>query len=328
MKALPRKAVSLIVKAAVTVSLLWWLSRKLDFGLLWGNLLALSPADILLGIALIFCGTILSIVRWSVIMRQIGISIAGAAILRYGLIGYFFNQALPSSIGGDGIRLWLLYRDGIAASLAIRSIFLDRLSGLVFLFLLSLYGMPRLLQQLFGISPLFLAGALICCVLAGIAVLALITRQQSRLDHYRAGRVLVQIVGDLKLLATRNWTLLYVGILSLAAQLLSCGVVWLLVHRFNANVSLVDVLTVTPVIFILLILPITIAGWGLREGLFVAGLALVGVSEDVALISSVVFGVINLLASLVGGVLWIADASAIKQTPGSDGREMIGDRPA
>jgi uncharacterized membrane protein YbhN (UPF0104 family) len=307
-----RKPILVIGKAGITVLLLWWLSRKLDFGIILGKLLTVSPAGVLLSIALTFCGAMLSIIRWNILTKQIGISIGGSTIIRYGLIGFFFNQALPSSLGGDGIRIWLLYQDRISASLAVRSILLDRLAGLLFLLVLSFYGLPRLLQQVFGLDPILLSGGLACGALLGIAVCAAVAKGAQRLNRYRAGRLLVEIVGDLKLLTRMNWVLVHVATLSVAAQLLACCVAWILIRQFDDSVSLVDVLIVMPVIFVLLVVPISIGGWGLREGLFVAGLGLIGVGQDVALISSIMFGLVNLVASLVGGVLWITDTITAK----------------
>jgi hypothetical protein len=65
---------------------------------------------------------------------------------------------------------------------------------------------------------------------------------------------------------------------------------WILVRQFDPSVSFVDVLTVTPVIFILFIIPISIAGWGCAKDCFVAGLGLIGVSHDAALIRQYCWG--------------------------------------
>ena len=62
---------------------------------------------------------------------------------------------------------------------------------------------------------------------------------------------------------------------------------------------------VAPVVLLLLVLPISIAGWGLREGLFVIGFGLFNVPEDIALAASIVFGLITLAEGLIGGVFWI-----------------------
>ena len=149
----------------------------------------------------------------------------------------------------------------------------------------------------------------------GAAALKITADQKDRLHRYRIGRLLVQIVGDLKLLTRDYPRLAEVSLISFIAQLVVFCVVWILVREFDPSVSLVDILTVTPVIFILLIIPISIAGWGLREGLFVAGLGLIGVSHDAALISSILFGLASLAASVIGGLIWVFDNLKAKRVP-------------
>jgi glycosyltransferase 2 family protein len=317
-----QRPLALVAKVGVAIALLWWLSRKLDFDLVARKLLMLSPTVILLSVALTFCSNVLAIVRWKFLTNQVGIRIGSLKILRYGLIGSFFNQALPSSFGGDGIRFWLLYRDRIPASLAVRSIFLDRFVGFIVLLALSMYGLPKLLWQLLGIDARLTWLGFVCGILLCVAGFVFVAYQTNRLNRYRVGRLLLQIVADLKYLPMNIWNLVPVALVSVSAQFLMFCVVWILVRQFDQGASFVDVLTVTPVIFILLIIPISIAGWGLREGLFVAGLGLIGVSQDVALISSILFGVINLAASLVGGAIWIFDdlrAKKVSQLTGDDG---------
>ena len=77
---------------------------------------------------------------------------------------------------------------------------------------------------------------------------------------------------------------------------------------------------VTPVVVLLLVLPISIAGWGLREGLFVIGFGLFNVPEDTALAASIVFGLITLAEGLIGGIFWIFQPSLSRRpAPHSQG---------
>ena len=73
MKARWGKPVTLITKLVITVALLWWLSRKLDLGIVLQKLLLISPAALLLSLVLLFCGNLLAIVRWNIFVKMIGI---------------------------------------------------------------------------------------------------------------------------------------------------------------------------------------------------------------------------------------------------------------
>ena len=97
-------------------------------------------------------------------------------------------------------------------------------------------------------------------------------------------------------------------------------VVWLILRDLGAEVSVVGVMIVAPVVMLLLVLPISIAGWGLREGLFVIGFGLFNVPEDIALAASIVFGLITLAEGLIGGIFWIFQPSLSRRpAPHSQG---------
>jgi glycosyltransferase 2 family protein len=135
-----------------------------------------------------------------------------------------------------------------------------------------------------------------------------------RIAIFRIGRIVVQIIADVRFLVRRPSNFTEIILLSICAQLFGLVLIWLILRDLGANVSFVDVVVVAPVVLILLVLPISVAGWGLREGLFVLGFGLLNVPEDVALAASIVYGLINLVASLIGGVFWIAEPTRSRQS--------------
>ncbi len=142
-------------------------------------------------------------------------------------------------------------------------------------------------------------------IIALCVVFYVLARGHTRLAKFRVGRFVAQIVADMLFLARRPSDSAKIILLSIGAQISAFVVVWLILRDLGAEVSFVGVLMVTPVVVLLLVLPISIAGWGLREGLFVIGFGLFNVPEDIALATSIVFGLITLAEGLIGGVFWI-----------------------
>jgi len=70
-------------------------------------------------------------------------------------------------------------------------------------------------------------------------------------------------------------------------------------------VSILDCMVLMPPVMLVTTLPISIAGWGVREGAMVAAFAMVGVQADDALALSFLFGVTSIIFALPGGVLWL-----------------------
>ncbi len=303
-KILPR-ILSSISKAAVTLLLFWLLFRKINYAATLQHVRDLTPSVALMGVVILYVALAFATVRWKIVLRSIGRHFSIWGLFRLNLIGLFFNQVLPSVIGGDGMRVWLLCRRDCSFAAAFNSVLIDRLAGFVVLSAMSLYGLPTLIERLFAVPRLETIIALIVAGLMLWFMLYLLWQAQARIAKFRVGRFLAQIVDDVLFLAGRPVDSANILSLSIGNQAMNFVLIWFILWNLGANVSFVGVMIVTPVVLLLLVLPISIAGWGLREGLFVVGFGLLNVPKDVALAASIVFGFMNLVAGLIGGVCWI-----------------------
>ena len=115
-----RRLLSFLIKAVVSVILLYLSLRRVDLSSVGQRLSALDLRWI--GFVLIaMCVQIpLSALRWREIVLTCGAKLSTALALQYSFIGIFFSQVLPSTVGGDAVRIWLLGRAGqlIVASLS------------------------------------------------------------------------------------------------------------------------------------------------------------------------------------------------------------------
>jgi glycosyltransferase 2 family protein len=131
-----RRLAGILLKIAVTCALFAWLSRSIDGSALWRSLSALSPGAIALALALIVAQSLLLGWRWHRIIRWLDGRLAPALAIRWTFVGLFFNQALPSSVGGDAVRIWLLHRYGARQGLPFASVAIERLTGVTLLALM------------------------------------------------------------------------------------------------------------------------------------------------------------------------------------------------
>src|SRR5205085_3600075 len=105
---------------------------------------------------------------------ECGAPLATRQAMRFNVIGTFFNQTLPSSIGGDAVRLWLVARGGAGWRAATYSIFVDRAIGLIALAVLILVTLPwsyRLISDPAGRSALLLVDSMALAVGLGFLML-------------------------------------------------------------------------------------------------------------------------------------------------------------
>src|SRR5258708_7217983 len=129
-------------KILVSAALLYFALRKANFSDLASRINIASLGWIGLAIAVTFLQIFVGVLRWREVGAECGAPLATMQAMRFNVIGTFFNQTLPSSIGGDAVRLWLVARAGAGWRAATYSIFVDRAIGLVALAIIIVASLP------------------------------------------------------------------------------------------------------------------------------------------------------------------------------------------
>src|SRR3984885_12882109 len=129
-------------KILVSAALLYFSLRKVNLTDLASRLDFASLGWIALAIAVTFLQIFVGALRWREISAECGAPLATRQAMRFNMIGSFFNQTLPSSIGGDAVRLWLVARGGAGWRAATYSIFVDRAIGLIALAIIIVASLP------------------------------------------------------------------------------------------------------------------------------------------------------------------------------------------
>src|SRR6202165_4212889 len=130
------------IKILVSAALLYFALRKANFSDLASRINIASLGWIGLAIAVTFLQIFIGALRWREISAECGEPLPTKQAMRFNLIGTFFNQTLPSSIGGDAVRLWLVARGGAGWRAATYSIFVDRAIGLIALAIIIVASLP------------------------------------------------------------------------------------------------------------------------------------------------------------------------------------------
>src|SRR5271156_5910100 len=154
-----RRILSSAIKILVSAALLYLALRKVNFADLAARLDLTSAAWLALAVAITFLQIFIGVLRWRIVSVECGAPLPLRQAMRYNVIGTFFNQTLPSSIGGDAVRLWLVARRGAGWRAATYSIFVDRAIGLIALAIIIVASLPwsyRLIMDPHGRSALLL----------------------------------------------------------------------------------------------------------------------------------------------------------------------------
>ena len=130
------------IKILISAALLYLALRKINLYDLVSRIHAESLGWLALAIAVTFLQIFLGVLRWREISGECGAPLETRQAMRFNVIGTFFNQTLPSSIGGDAVRLWLVARAGAGWRAATYSIFVDRAIGLIALAIVIVASLP------------------------------------------------------------------------------------------------------------------------------------------------------------------------------------------
>jgi len=283
-----------------------YIARGLDLSRLRTHLFSADPAMFLLALALIFFQTFVLNGRWELIMRALGVSLDWLAGWRILMISLWFNQVLPSSVGGDAVRMWMLRQRGVQWPEAVKGVAADRFTALIGLIVLMVVGLPFLISRVANQAAILAIGGLTLAGVAGTVVLLTLDRLPKRLIALPAVASFVRFGTLVRflLLQSERCGLLFGS--ALLIHLVTAAACYLLARGVGAQLSIVDAGILIPPVILLTAVPISISGWGVREGAMVACLGLAGIPSEVALSVSLLLGAISVIIGLVGGVIWLA----------------------
>jgi glycosyltransferase 2 family protein len=301
------KAAFIAAKFAVTAGCFWYLSRQIDLAQVFTTIPRLNFRWAGLALAIALVQIPLVALRWHEIVSALLLAherITRAAIIAVTMIGVFFTQVLPSLMG-DGIRTWLLVRLGCDWRNAVKSVVLDRAVGagamiaLTFLILL----LPSALGELGGYRNIVLViyGAFLAC---GGIILLFFPIFFPLLQRARYLRWIVVLAADARTIVLGRASPIILG-LALLVHTLTIVTIWLLARAQGMVLPVTEAAVLFAVIVGVALVPISISGWGLRELAVVGVLARHGVAPEQALLFSICFGLMQVIASLPGGLVWV-----------------------
>lgn len=297
--------VSTAVKLGLSAGLIWYATRNLDIETAADRVSQMPVGSIVLA-ALLFCALLLNnTARWQLVMRAVNTHLPFGRVFYFLYIGMFFNQVLPSSVGGDAVRIFLVRKDGAGWRGAINGILLERVATLFGLVILVVATQPLLLARIGDNPAKFAFPALAVMAVVGIGLVMLLDKFPERFQRWRIVRAISSLAEDTRhlfLAARYGLPAIAMGVTGFA---LLSGITFVLAGALGIEISLLDCLVLIPPVMLITTIPISVAGWGVREAAMQFALGFVGVDEQSAVILSLVLGVAILVASIPAAILWL-----------------------
>ncbi len=266
-----RRQLWLLLRLLATAGVIVWISTQLNPDELRRLLSGIALFPLVLAILLQLAGIWLSAWKWWYILRSDGSRVSYMWLVRLYFVGQFVSLVLPTIIGGDAVRGWMLTRRGIRPTTAAVSILAERLTGFVALTGIAAVALVTNAHVL-AESPRVLAGAtyLVLCAAALVAVALaapIWSTQIARLplpDIAGWRGILADVVSALTALFARPRDMAVVMATSLVFQLSSIGVTYATARALGLPISWGYSALIVPLADIVGLLPVLVGDWGGR----------------------------------------------------------------
>ena len=301
-----RRLAVVTVKALISIGLIAFLATRLNYAQVLSYWRILNSVWILGALAILFiemCA--IAGVRLKLMLAYVDVRCPLTTTVQIALCGFFFEQVTIGFIGGDAIRLWLLTRADVPFGRAVGALLLDRAFGFASLLLLSLLGMHGLVALVDESFRSAIAVTLLVVVITGCVGIVVAFALAKLLPLSRLAAFWQRLSSPSQAIHTALLGIVFA--LAATTHLFNVLVFWMLGQSLSLTMTFDQWFIVVPTVFLLIsMLPISIGGWGVREGAMVVALRGFGIPTEEALLPSILFGLCAVMATLPGAIFWIS----------------------
>jgi glycosyltransferase 2 family protein len=291
-----------IIRAILSISIIGALVYHIGSGEIVGRLHTVTW-EALAGATLVLATSVFFVTpRWSVILSVLGLRISWRALIGSVFLGFLFNQLLPTAIGGDVLRTWRAKQLGAPWEISIYSVLLDRATGVLF----SLLGAAALLPVATFHQGQAQLGWVVAAV-AGLLGIGLIIMWAFSLFRHKPiplfmgfHAALVGLHDSIWKFAKRPGAVLAIIVLAGLNQMLPVAAIFICAKAVGVSLPASDIALITFISTLAATIPISVAGWGIREGTLVYLFGLYGIRADTAFAVSILYGFALTLSSAPG----------------------------
>jgi hypothetical protein len=307
------KPALITLKLLISLGLLAFLIHNADIDLheLRGSLAKTDPLYVFLALLTPYAGFFITSLRWKGLLDVQGVQIRQPVLFRSCMVAVFFNQIMPSTIGGDMIRMYDSWKAGATRAVAISTIVVDRVLGLFALAIFAVLGLFFVRGDFSEAQYVPLAVVAVAMGLGGFIALVFspfrLMVEFARAVYTRLpgpfGKFFGKVDRAVEPFRGKHSSLTRALGLSLVLQLNVVLMHYLLSRAIGIELGFIDYFYVVPVALFVMLIPISINGIGVRENMFVFLLGTMGVAKADALLLSLLAFAVFLVHGLMGGLV-------------------------
>jgi glycosyltransferase 2 family protein len=311
MKALAKKVFGFTFRIGLSIILLGFLFRQVDEKKMFEIVMNANHSLLLVALGILLLNYILSVYRWSMLLRAVDINIPLKRTIISFSGGLFFNLFLPSTIGGDFMRSIDMATHTRQTKEVLATVFLDRLSGYVGLVIFTLASLAlgwHLVADPAVITPvlivvLILVGLLL--VLFDKASYKLINRILSSPNAGKLRELITNLHYEIHIFRHKKKILIKNILISVLIQTIAPVSYYLTALALGIKIDIMYFMVFLPIIGAITLLPISIGGLGLREATVVYFFAKAGLCRDMAFTMSLLNFSFVMFYGAIGGLIYV-----------------------
>lgn len=301
-----------IIKFAVSIFLIVYLLLSINIRSVFQILLESKFIYLTIAFLFIILGVILTSFKWKLLLSAKSVIIPLKKLVNLYFIGFFFNNFLPTNIGGDTVRGYYLSRNSkIKLSVSFASIAIERIMGVIALIFFVLFGIFlnwRLVEKLniVHILCLFILVFLILIALLFSRKLRKIINSRFNFKTFsRLSTSLKNLYNSINVYRGEKKVISQSLIISFIFQAVVIINAYLYILAINNYIAISQLVPIIPLISLISLIPLSINGIGVTEGAFVYFFSILGLSSAEALSIALLSRGVNLAVSLLGGIFYL-----------------------
>ena len=302
-----------LIKAVVSSALIYYILSKTDLTEIWLSVKSANPWLLLLSFSLHAVGYYASAYRWRILALAQNMDLPVSYLVESYAVAMFFNNILPTTIGGDAVRAYDSWRKGFPKLKSIATVGVERFIGMFALVVFAIVAVA-LTSEINRRVPLLWLWVIVCFVLMWLVLQGIFLQQGKarilnkifEIPGFSLFRKFVKKFSDAFVnLRGKNKALVYSLALSLLLQINVIFHYYLISEALGLGVSFMKFWIIIPIALFVQMIPLSINGIGIRENLYVFFLGLYGVSTASAIAFSWVAYAMILALGIFGGILYI-----------------------
>jgi hypothetical protein len=306
-----KKPILYIIKAIVSISLLTIIIVNINWDEVMKNFSSANYLFICAAVLLNIIERVELTYKWNLLIWARGVDISFIRLFLINSIGGFWGLFLPSSLGTDVVRGYYLVKNNSEKSVSVSSVFVDRILGMLSLLLLAVISIFFAGDLLSGLNidiyilALFIIVVFLLYLFQRDNTAVFLEKTFKRVKNNKLFENIVKLNNSILKYKKYPKALFFSFLITMLVQVTRVMTYYFIASAFNISVPIIYFFLFVPIIMLIIMIPVSIGGLGVREGTFIAFFTLVGMSINDAVVISFTNSFINTLITLSGGLVYL-----------------------